>query len=164
MLKPTNLSPVNSIKMMKASHAEAKTKNQIRKIRTTFERFLFFFPFLTWCYSRKRVGKSSPTLLLWLHSIYFSSICKCLQRFPSGSETVCPFFFVTTLRLPCSVCLASQLEGINFSSALETDFFLFFTFPGKRHAGHSPKTQQVAAGLTRLEHSVPFSPYHLCQY
>lgn len=31
-------------------------------------------------------------------------------------------FCVTTLRLLCSVCLASQSKGLHFSSALEADF------------------------------------------
>lgn len=118
--------------------------------------------FSSWRSSRKRIG-TPATLLLWLHSIYFSSICKGLWHFPSGSETVCPFSLLQHWDYR-AVCASphNRRGGFNFSGALETDFG--FSEKKKKSAmlGAPHKRSRCSSGLRRLEQSAPI--FHFITY
>lgn len=63
-------------------------------------------------------------LLLWLHSIYFSSICKCLERFSVWIRNCLSIFFVTTLRLPSGVPHLT-IKGVPLFTCFRDGFWLF---------------------------------------
>lgn len=103
---------------------------------------IFFFSLPSWCNSRKRIG-TPATQLLWLHSIYFSSIFKGLWHFPSGSETVCPFSLLQHWDYRAVCASPHSRRGFNFSSALETDL----GFSGKEKKKKKRKSVTLGASL-----------------
>lgn len=99
----------------------------VKKIRTKFE-YDYFFSHLSWCLEGG--WHVFATLLLWLHSIYFSSICKCLRCFPSESETVCPFSLLQHWDY-CAACASPRnRKGVQlFSNGFRNRFRLFRKAP-----------------------------------